>query len=656
MLALRLFTMLVLVVSASVSAQDNTDARAFGARAEIEQMSISPDGTKVAYVGATKGQGSALFIADLVKGGASKGVISADGEPERISHCNWVSNTRLVCQIYAQIYQQNGDYNYASRLVALNSDGSGVKGLSKRQGNNAEYFVNAGGNVIDFLPGQDGSVLLGRHYAPESAVSSLINSKAEGYGVDRVDTVSLAAKRVVAPIPMAWEYISDGQGNVRIRGLGTQSTGGYDDRFINYTYRAVDGKKWEKLSRYDYIAKEGFNPIAIDPKENAVYGFDKLDGRLAVYKVALDGSLTRTLVLARPDVDVDSVVTIGRARRVVGVSFTTEKRQAYYFDPEIKNIVSLVAKALGGNRSVQIVEASEDETRFLLWAGADTDPGSYYVFNKTNKQLELLLANRPALAGYKLGEVKSVKVKAADGAEIPAYLTLPAGSTGKGLPAIVMPHGGPGARDEWGFDWLSQFFASRGYAVLQPNFRGSTGYGDSWFVKNGFQSWKIAIGDVNDSGRWLVANGIADPSKLAVVGWSYGGYAALQSGVTAPDLFKAIIAIAPVTDLGILKQESIGYSNLRVTEAVIGSGPHIAEGSPARHAERIMAPVLLVHGDRDRNVGVNQTHVMAGKLKSAGKAHEVLIFPKRDHYLEDSAMREAMLSKADAFLRSSLRR
>jgi dipeptidyl aminopeptidase/acylaminoacyl peptidase len=159
------------------------------------------------------------------------------------------------------------------------------------------------------------------------------------------------------------------------------------------------------------------------------------------------------------------------------------------------------------------------------------------------------MPERPDLADYKLAPVKAITYKAADGTDIPAYLTLPPGSDGKNIPAIVMPHGGPASRDEWGFDWLSQFFAHQGYAVLQPNFRGSSGYGEAWFQKNGYQSWKTAIGDVNDAGRWLSAQGIAAPGKLAIVGWSYGGYAALQSAVLDPDLFKAIVAVAPVTDL-----------------------------------------------------------------------------------------------------------
>ncbi len=167
-----------------------------------------------------------------------------------------------------------------------------------------------------------------------------------------------------------------------------------------------------------------------------------------------------------------------------------------------------------------------------------------------------------------------------------------------------MPHGGPSARDEWGFDWLAQFFASRGYAVLQPNYRGSAGYGDAWYQKNGFQSWRTAIGDVNDAGRWLVAQGIADPAKLAIVGWSYGGYAALQSDVLDPSLFKAVVAIAPVTDLATLRPGQRDFTNYRR-----GAQLHRhraacrAKARPLRMPARSSAPVLLFHGDKDLNVG-----------------------------------------------------
>jgi dipeptidyl aminopeptidase/acylaminoacyl peptidase len=217
-----------------------------------------------------------------------------------------------------------------------------------------------------------------------------------------------------------------------------------------------------------------------------------------------------------------------------------------------------------------------------------------------------------------------------------------------------MPHGGPGSRDEWGFDWLSQYFANRGYAVLQPNFRGSTGYGSAWFQENGFKSWRIAIGDVNDGGRWLVQQGIANPAKLGIVGWSYGGYAALQSAVLDPALFKAIVAVAPVTDLETLRTESLNFSNYKIVDAFIGRGPHIRQGSPAQNVERITAPVLMFHGDRDQNVGIGESRMMASRLKSAGKPVELVEFHHLDHYLEDSSVRVGMLDKMDVFLRASM--
>jgi dipeptidyl aminopeptidase/acylaminoacyl peptidase len=303
---------------------------------------------------------------------------------------------------------------------------------------------------------------------------------------------------------------------------------------------------------------------------------------------------------------------------------------------------------------VNFVDSNIDESKLLLWAGSDRDPGRYYLFDKKAKGLSELMLSRPDLEGVTLAEQKPITYKAADGTSIPAYLTLPPGSSGKNLPAIVMPHGGPASRDEWGFDWLSQYFAARGYAVLQPEFRGSSGYGDDFFVKNGFQSWKVAIGDVVDAGRWLAAQGIADLSKLAIFGWSYGGYAALQANVLDPKLFKAVVAVAPVTDLALLGEEKRYWSNYLLTLDFIGSGPHIREGSPAQNADKIVAPVLLFHGDQDINVGVRESRLMDEKLKAAGHKSELVVYPGLDHQLDDSLVRADMLRRADAFIRASL--
>jgi dipeptidyl aminopeptidase/acylaminoacyl peptidase len=373
-----------------------------------------------------------------------------------------------------------------------------------------------------------------------------------------------------------------------------------------------------------------------------------------LFSIALDGSKKETLVYAHPEVDVDDLVRIGRRQRVVGVTYATEKRQAVYFDPELQALGRSLSKALPGLPLVQFIDSSLDETKLLIRAGSDVDPGRYYVYDKGAKRLAEIMLARPDLENATLAQVKPVTYKAADGTDVPAYLTLPPGSTGKNLPAIVMPHGGPSARDEWGFDWLAQFYASRGFAVLQPNYRGSSGYGDAWFQRNGFQSWRTAIGDVNDAGRWLVAQGIADPAKLAIVGWSYGGYAALQANTVEPGLFRAVVAIAPVTDLAMFKQGWAGWSTYKIWSDMIGSGPHLSDGSPAQNASKIQAPVLLFHGDRDFNVPIRQSRVMADRLKDAGKKAELVVYDNLDHYLEDGQARADMLRRSDAFLRASL--
>ena len=649
----RIFAGLLGCVSSVCLAQSQIDpAVAFGARPSIEDISLSPDGTKIAYVAPRAGQGGSVFVATL--GGAEPQVAaSLDGDPERFGGCDWVSNSRLICQVFAMM--QGTELTPVSRMVAFDADGKNVKVLAQQESSMSRYGNTYGGRVLDLLPSDDNAVLMDRWFVPEAAINTRLAKTAEGYGIVRVDTRNLSTRTVESPELYGAEYISDGQGRIRIMGIQLpKSASGYSGEKVKYSYRTADSNKWLPLGDYDVLSETGINPYAVDPKLNVLYALKKQNGRQAMVRVALDGTLREELVFAHPQVDVDGVVRIGRSRRPVGVSYATDKREAVYFDPELKKLASSLAKSMPNLPLVHFLDSSEDESKLLVWAGSDTDPGRYFVFDKARRQLNEIMLARPELEHAKLAPMTAVAYKAADGASVPAYLTLPPGGAKTGLPAIVMPHGGPSARDEWGFDWLAQYFAARGYAVLQPNFRGSSGYGDAWFQKNGFQSWRAAIGDVNDAGRWLVAQGIADPKKLAVVGWSYGGYAALQSAVVDPGLYKAVVAIAPVTDLNLLKEEARNWSNFSLVNKYIGSGAHVREGSPAQNASRVSVPVLMFHGDQDRNVEITQSRVMADKLRSAGKKVELVTYPKRDHYLEDSRVRADMLRKTDAFLRSSM--
>jgi dipeptidyl aminopeptidase/acylaminoacyl peptidase len=639
--------------AASGSAQSLDPAAAFGVRESIESISMSPDGRRIAYVSPAQGQASRLFAVEL-ETGESHQVTAADGVRQRLGGCSWVSNARLVCTVFG-MSDDLGEILRISRLVAIDADGSNIRQLGQTESLHQRYIRLWGGGIIDWLPGEDNAVLMGQLFVPEQRGGSNIERREEGYGVVRVDTSTLATRRVETPRLQAAEYISDGRGTVRLMGIRRPrgETGMMGD-VINYFYRRAGSSDWEPFADYDTESRDGVRPLAVDPDLNAVYAFAKVDGRQALYRISLDGSARRELLLSHESVDVDDLLRIGRRDRVVGASYATERRQPVYFDPDLRQLAEQLSRALPGLPLIRFVDASEDEGRLLIWAGSDRDPGRYYTYDRASRRLNEIMLARPQLEGVELAEVRPVTYRSRDGVDIPAYLTLPPGSDGRGLPAIVMPHGGPEARDEWGFDWLAQYFAHRGYAVLQPNFRGSSGYGDDWFRENGFQAWRTAIGDVNDGGRWLVAQGIADPARLGAVGWSYGGYAALQANVLDPGLFKGVVAIAPVTDLNMLKEEWRGWTSFAAVRDFIGSGPHVREGSPAENARAIGAPVLLFHGDLDRNVSDRQSQLMHDRLQDVGGHSELVLFPGLDHYIEDSAARARMLRDSDAFLRRAM--
>lgn len=627
-------------------------AAQFGALESVAQASLSPDGQKVAFTGADA-RGSVVFVADLVAGGPARSVMALSRKDGRITGCSWTANTRVVCRAYYVLPSPRG-LTGLTRLYAVDADSHNLVELTASRNLNARGVQYDGGRIIDHVvAGQPGSVLMTREFLPDDTIGSRLGSAKSGLGVEMVNTLTLKRSTLEQPNPDAFGYITDGQGTVRVMGTRGSIGSGYLRGDDDYVYRKPGERRWERLS----VHKEdgsGFVPLSVDKEKNLAYGFDDAGEFRALYSIALDGSGARTQLLGKPGYDIDGLISIGRKRRVVGASYATERREAEYFDGELKSLTERFRRALPGSPAVDIVDASGDEQRLLLVASGDTAPGQFYVYDKSKRTLEEVLPVRPELVGVRLATMKPVTFKAADGTLIPGYLTVPAGSSGKNLPCIVMPHGGPSARDEWGFDWLSQYYAARGFAVLQPNYRGSAGYGSAFFQKNGFQGWRTAIGDVNDAGRWLLAEGIAAPGKMAIVGWSYGGYAALQSAVLDPSLYKAIVAVAPVADLGKLKTDAMRYVDGPIVARFVGSGPHVAEGSPARNAASIVAPVLMFSGDRDINVDVSHSRLMHQRLKEAGKQSTLVEFPILDHQLHDADARTRMLSESDAFLRKSL--
>jgi len=631
-------------------------AAKFGAREGIESASLSPDGNLLALI-VPDGDGQKLVIYNFITGGALHPILANSHPAEKITACRWPTSSRLFCTVVVHSDDLGTLITY-TRMIALDADGRKLAVVTPRASSRSLYFGWFGGGVIDWNGARPGQVLMTREFVPELGTDTRSAETREGLGVDSVDVATLVHAMVEAPRPTAAEFISDGLGHVRVMAVEEATNTGYATGKYSYYYRKAGERSWNPLTKFDNstgVLAKGFEPTAVDPTLDVVYGFDRTgDGHRALFSIKLDGSGTKALVLGRNDVDIDGLVTIGRQRRVVGASYATDRRLVEYFDPALNRLRTALGKALPDAPQIGIIDASADENRLLVLASSDTDPGVIYRLDRTEHKLERVLPMRPELDGMPLAPMTPVSFPARDGTMIPGYLTLPPNGPRTGLPAIVMPHGGPAARDVWGFDWLVQFFAARGFAVLQPNFRGSSGYGAGWFQKNGFQSWRVAIGDVNDAGHWLVSQKIADPAHLAIFGWSYGGYAALQSGVSEPGLFKAIVAVAPVTDLPLLRDEKSRYTSGALVEREIGEGEHVTSGSPALNAGRIAVPVLLFHGDKDINVDIEQSREMESRLRRAGKPVDLVQFKGLDHQLDSAAARTTLLSRSDAFLRANL--
>lgn len=645
-------------VSAQVMAQTSLadDARAFGARESIRSVEVSPSGNKLLFIGAGTGSTSVVQYLDLATK-AVRTVAVSDGDPENLYWCGFGSDTQIVCK-FGGYERLDNDIIGFSRLVTLSGNGGKLKPLGQPTNYYNPVLRQYDGDILDWLPNTPGSVLMTREYVPERARSgSNIRDTREGLAVVRVNLDTLNATQVEPGRRDADSYMTDGRGNVRI--MGVPISWGEEQELTGvrqYKYRRSGSKDWLPLGEYRSRDESGSYPVAVEAASDSAFVIKKLDGRDALYRVKLDGSGATTLVAANKTVDIDGVVRIGRGQKVIGYTYATDGRDVVYFDPEFDKLSASLGMALPNQPAVDFDGASADGSKLVVFASSDTNPGMYYLLDRSTKRLDEIAPVRPELAGRTLAEVKPIRIPAPGGVQIPGYLTLPPGSSAQNLPAIVLPHGGPSARDEGGFDWLAQFLAARGYAVIQPNYRGSAGYGDQWRGANGFKDWKLAIGDIAASARYLADQGIADPARVAILGWSYGGYAALQSAAVEPDLYKAAVAIAPVTDLSLLRAQSENFTNRRIVQNFIGSGTHLVEGSPLRQAQLIKAPVLMVHGDLDANVAISHSEKMLAALQSNGRKAELMRFPRLDHQLDDSAARTRMLTRIGEFLEGAIGR
>jgi dipeptidyl aminopeptidase/acylaminoacyl peptidase len=530
-------------------------------------------------------------------------------------------------------------------LVSVNDDGSDKEVLAQRQ-QKGEFSYNQD-EIVDWLPNDPKNILI--EVLEDKGDDDVGNASVNrGEGVSKVNIYSNRMKKIERVRIGTFGWMADGHGKLKIRQK-------WSKRDIKLLYRNDSDATWRLLHRNTPDdSKDKYLPIGFGENTDHLYVFDDHEGRRALFREDLAKELERVLVYAHPQVDLSGVAVLGKYRRMVGVTYVTDKPHTEYFDKSIRQLRSRVASHLP-DMALSLIGESWDQRYYLVLAESDTHGGTYYRFDTKTDQLSEITKLFPKLEDIELGKMTSFTYKSDDGVEIPSYLTLPPDSDGeKPLPTIVLPHGGPKSRDSWGFDWLAQFFVSQGYAVLQSNYRGSGGYGDEWTGDGAFREWKRAMTDIEYGLRHLVEQGLSDPDRICAVGWSYGGYAALLSAIEFPERYRCVVSIAGVSDPVLLVRDDWGLSQKYMKSLISRKTEDVEGGSPRKRASEIQVPVLLFPGDRDVNVPIKHSELMETALRRAKKQVELVEYKDVDHGIPRQKLRIDMLRRIGIFLDENL--
>jgi dipeptidyl aminopeptidase/acylaminoacyl peptidase len=412
------------------------------------------------------------------------------------------------------------------------------------------------------------------------------------------------------------------------------------------------------IERADTRKREGvIYPVLFLPgTDHALATHDDDNGFSTLYEIDLTTQKDlRTVYAAGEHREIADVETDPGATTLLRAIDSGADAQVHWFDPALADLQAQFDKAVGGDpavaRRATIVSLSRDRKRMLVRVDRPDTPGGLYYYNVDAGTMNLIGWYSQQLAGRRQSPVTLVHYQARDGLPIEAVLTLPKGRAAKNLPIVMLPHGGPWAQDELAYDYWAQFIASLGYAVLQPNFRGSTGYGTTFLLKGEGQMGLAMQDDITDGLRWAVAQGIADPKRACIVGASYGGYAAMWGIAKDPDLYRCAIAIAGVASL---RREVNDFGNElmqnKYTDDWKRMTPDFLAVSPINAIPAIKAPLLLIHGEKDVTVDVGQSKSMYKRMLAAGKQVQFVDLPLADHHFGREADRKTLLSAMGAFL------
>ncbi len=627
----------------------------FVRRAELENVTISPGGQYVAAIVPLEDGSTILYVmerATMKRSAAIKGVTG-----NVVDRYWWVNGTRLVASIAEKLGgvdrpQPTGE------LFAVNADGSGATQLFGYRGaGETGSRIKRGGEkrlasatVIDLVPGDDRHVLI--ETIDWAIVGGAARAPTTPPNVELLDVYNGTTHQISAgPKPQS-SFVADHHGRIRVA-----TAPGEDLDDVMYV-RAANGEPW-RVYNDPKTSRVHVEPLMFARDDRRLYArVSQPHAPDALVRIDLDGGAREVLysggadpgpLLPTPD-GLDAYCVVTRDGRTA----------IHVFDPQSADGRRALAlqNAFPGQVAL-LTSFAEDGRHGLLHVFSDRNPGDFYLFDTEKKNASYIGSARKWIDPERMAAMQPVAFKASDGLELHGYLTLPPGA-GRDLPLVVNPHGGPyGIRDEWAFDPEVQLLASRGYAVLQVDYRGSGGYGAD-FLHAGFRQWGLRMqDDLADATRWAVAQGYADPKRLCIYGASYGGYAALEGVVRDPDLYRCAIGYVGVYDLAMMYRDGDIPRSLfgkRYLELVIGSDPDdLRRRSPVAGVDRIEAALMLVAGGRDLRVPIAHADALRSALDRVGHPYEWLVKDAEGHGFYRTDDQIELYTKMLDFLGRSLR-
>ncbi len=487
---------------------------------EFSDAKLSPDGLRILF---RRRAGGVEYVAYR---DATGGKISGFAVPEQVdlNWSRWAGNGHILASVGRNTLFM-GVEAYKSILL-LHDVASGATSVISREGQGLE-----GDDILFVDP--DGRYLL----------LSIQRSIYDYPSVFRVSLPDGKMSEVVRPRQPVWEWYADDAGIVRA-GVG------WEGRKVRYYYRKGTEDDFKLIGAMRPGDKEAFFDIAkvVTGSDEGYVLSEEKTGRQALYKFNYSTREIGDLVYGSDEYDIDDYWLTPDGKALEGVSFTDDRERVLWFDADAKKLQAQIDRAVP-NLQAWVVSRSRDENRMLILGTAPDDPGVYFLLDRKTREMAVVAAQLQSLSPDLLAVTRAVRYKARDGTEIPAFLTLPKGREAKGLPLVILPHGGPyGVRDKLDYDPEVQLLANRGYAVLQPNYRGSGGYGTAFGDAGIGQIGRAMQDDLDDGMDWLVAEGIVDKSRVCMVGASYGGYAALWAAIRNPERYRCAASFAWVAD------------------------------------------------------------------------------------------------------------